>query len=272
MLRAIALCSVVLAAAEPATTQLMPANAAGVRMGHVHLNVRSVEAHRKFWIEQIGAKPVRVGDTEGVTVPGLILLFDERAPTGPVTGEVINHIGLKVKKLADLMAVFEKFGSKTEGVRIGRENTPQTYVVAPDEFRIELVEDASLATPVVSHHLHYYLAQPESVQKWYVEKLQMKPAMRGPYPSGEVPGISLTFAPLPTNNPKAAATTGTRGRSLDHIGFEVRDLAAFCRGLKERGVMLDRDYEKTGGSGMSTAWLTDPWGVRIELTQGLEGQ
>ena len=33
-----------------------------------------------------------------------------------------------------------KFGSRAEGVRIGRENTASDYVVAPDDFRIELVE------------------------------------------------------------------------------------------------------------------------------------
>jgi len=63
-----------------------------------------------------------------------------------------RHLGLKVRKLDDLIARFKVAGSPVEATRIGRENTPQTYVTGPDEFRMELVEDASVAAPAVSHH------------------------------------------------------------------------------------------------------------------------
>jgi catechol 2,3-dioxygenase-like lactoylglutathione lyase family enzyme len=253
-----------------AAAQLLPSNAEGITMGHVHLNVRSVEAHRSFWIDQIGAKPVKMGKLEGVAVPGLILLFRQKEPAGPVTGEVINHMGLKVRRLSDLMAVFEKFGSRTEGVRIGRENTPQTYVVAPDDFRIELVEDPSLSAPVVSHHLHYFLADPIATKKWYVDNFLLKSTMRGPYESGELPGISLTFAPLPKNAPPGALpTVATRGRSLDHIGFEVKNLEALCRRLEAKGIKFDTPYRHFPELQLGIAFLTDPWGTTIELTEGL---
>ena len=262
---------VFLACCHPAVGQLLPPNSVGMTMGHVHLNVRSVEAHRKFWVEQIGAKTFRLGKWEGVSVPGLIVLFRQQEPTGPVTGEVINHMGLKVKKLSDLLAIFEKFGSKTEGVRIGRENTPQTYVVAPDEFRIELVEDPSLSVPVISHHLHYFLAEPVAVKKWYTENLLLKPAMRGPYESGEMPGMSLTFAPLPTNTKNGSVpTVATKGRSLDHIGFEVKNLEAYCKQLEAKGIQFDTPYRKLPDMPLAVAFLTDPWGATIELTEGLD--
>ena len=264
-----------LALFQPAGAQLLPPNEAGITMGHLHLNVRDVEAHRKFWIEQIGAKPVKLGTLEGVSVPGLILFFRKAEPTGPVTGEVINHMGLKVKKLSDFLAVFEKHGSKVEGVRIGRENTPQTYVVAPEEFRIELVEDPSLTAPAVSHHLHYFLADPDAVKKWYVEKLLLKPTMRGPYQSGDVPGMNLTFAPLPGNTKKGGSrepypSVPTKGRTLDHIGFEVKNLEAYCKRLEAAGVKLDSPYRKLPNIPLAIAFLTDPWGTYIELTEGLD--
>ena len=260
-----------LACVVPSAAQLLPANSAGLTMGHLHLNVRSVEAHRNFWVDQIGAKPVKLGKLEGVAVPGLIILFSKREPTGPVTGEVINHMGLKVKKLADFLSVFEKFGTKTEGVRIGREKTPQTYVIAPDDFRIELVEDPSLSAPVVSHHIHYFLADPAAVKKWYLDNFQLKSTMRGPYESGELPGMSLTFAPLPTNGPPGSLpTVATRGRSLDHIGFEVKNLEAYCKQLEAKGIKFDIPYRKLPELQLAIAFLTDPWGTTIELTEGLD--
>jgi catechol 2,3-dioxygenase-like lactoylglutathione lyase family enzyme len=55
---------------------------------------------------------------------------------------------------------------------------------------------------------------------------------------------------------------------LDHIGFEVINLKAFCGKLEANGVKLDAPY-RTHADGVATAWLTDPWGTSIELTEGL---
>jgi catechol 2,3-dioxygenase-like lactoylglutathione lyase family enzyme len=57
---------------------------------------------------------------------------------------------------------------------------------------------------------------------------------------------------------------------LDHIAFEVRNLAAFCKRLEAMGVTLDVPYTK-GPAGVASARLTDPWGTSIELTEGLGG-
>jgi uncharacterized glyoxalase superfamily protein PhnB len=57
---------------------------------------------------------------------------------------------------------------------------------------------------------------------------------------------------------------------LDHIGFEVDHLEAFCRTLVADGVKFDVPYKKDP-TGLATASLTDPWGTSIELTEGLRG-
>ena len=251
---------------RPCGAQLAPASEAGIRIGHVHLNVRSVEAHKKFWVEQVGAKAVRIGSTEGVEIPGLLILFRQQEPTGTVGGSVIDHLGLKVKNLDELIASFQAAGSEVEKPRIGRENTPKTYVIGPDQFRMELVEDPKIATPVISHHLHYFLAEPMAVKEWYVKTLPVAPGMRGPYQAADVPGINLTFAPLS----RAGATVAMKGRVMDHIGFEMKDLEAFCRRLEKSGVKLDSPYKKDAQLGISTAYFTDPWGAYIELTEGLD--
>lgn len=110
----------------PAAAQLAPPNDAGVTMAHVHLNVLDVEAQKKFWIEQIGARPVRMGPIEALELPGLLIFLRRQNPTGPVAGSVINHLGLKVRKLDDLMTRFQSVGTPVEKPVIGRENTPQT--------------------------------------------------------------------------------------------------------------------------------------------------
>jgi predicted enzyme related to lactoylglutathione lyase len=56
---------------------------------------------------------------------------------------------------------------------------------------------------------------------------------------------------------------------MDHIGFEVTDIKAFCEKLEADGIKLDRGVTEVPNLGLTIAFLTDPWGTRIELTQGL---
>ena len=246
--------------------QLFPPGDAVMTMGHVLLNVSDAAAHREFWIGQFDAKPVKVGTLDGVTIPGVVVLFRVQPRTGPAEGTTINHMGLKLNKLADYTARFEKAGFKYDTPRIGREDTLQTYVTGPDTFRMELVEDSRLPAPVVSHHLHYWLERPADVKKWYVQKLMLKPTMRGPYESGDVPGMNLTMAPLGSQKVPGVPT---KGRLMDSIGFDVGNLQVYVEKIKANGVIFDVPYGRDPELGVMSATLTDPWGVTIRLTEGL---
>jgi catechol 2,3-dioxygenase-like lactoylglutathione lyase family enzyme len=72
--------------------------------------------------------------------------------------------------------------------------------------------------------------------------------------------VNLNFSGVPEK------LAPTRGRKLDHIGFEVENLEAFCRRLEASGVKLDTPYRKLR-SGAENVFLTDPWGTAIELTE-----
>jgi hypothetical protein len=260
----VAACAVVLLARVHA--QLFPSGDGGLTMGHVLLNVTDVGLHTKFWTTQFDATPIRVGTLDGVTIPGVVVLFRRQPPTGPSEGTTINHLGLKLRKLADFTARFDTAGLKYDPPRIGRENTPQTYVNGPDGFRMELVEDPRIPAPAVSHHLHYWLEHPADVKTWYVQKLMVRPTMRGPYDSGDVPGMNLTMAPL---GRQKVPGLPTKGRLMDSIGFDVANLDAYVAKLRKNGVTFDVPLGRDAELGLSSATLTDPWGARIRLTEGL---
>jgi hypothetical protein len=63
---------------------------------------------------------------------------------------------------------------------------------------------------------------------------------------------------------------GTRGRVVDHIGFEVKDLEALCRKLEGMCITLDRPYAKVPALNIAIAFISDPWGTYLELTEGLD--
>jgi catechol 2,3-dioxygenase-like lactoylglutathione lyase family enzyme len=64
----------------------------------------------------------------------------------------------------------------------------------------------------------------------------------------------------------------TKGRAIDHIGFEVRGLEAFCKKLAADGVAFEVPYREVPQLGLKLAFIVDPEGTRIELTEGLAGR
>ena len=59
----------------------------------------------------------------------------------------------------------------------------------------------------------------------------------------------------------------TRGRILDHIGFDVQNLEAFCKKLEAAGIKLDRPLTRNPQTGGALAFIYDPWGTYIELNE-----
>jgi catechol 2,3-dioxygenase-like lactoylglutathione lyase family enzyme len=239
--------------------QLAPFNDSGVVMGHLHVNTADVAAQKNFWIGTLGAKPCKLGTTEGVSMPGAIILFKAAAPTGPTEGSTVNHIGVFVTSLDAYPAKLDAQGLKyTKNA-----NNKQIMIAGPDGLKVELTADPSLSVPVSFHHIHFYTADPLAIQAWYAEKFGAKPGKRAQWEAGDLPGANLTYAKAPD------AVAPTVNRALDHIGFEVRDLEAFCKKLEASGVKFDSPYRKLPQMGLAIAFLTDPWGTRIELTEGL---
>jgi catechol 2,3-dioxygenase-like lactoylglutathione lyase family enzyme len=241
--------------------QLAPPNDMGVRMGHIHLNVRDVQANKDLFVALGGTPVQKVGDNEVIKFPGVLILLRKMEPTGGSVGSVVNHFGFQVPNVAQAMDKWKAAGVKTEAGR----NAQQGFVITPDEVRIEILEDATLKVPITMHHIHFFVDQaaiPE-MQAWYAKTFGAKPGKRGDFQADDLPGVNLTFAPSPT------ATAPTKGRALDHIGFEITGLEAFCKKLEASGIKLDRPYGKNP-AGLGIAFITDPWGTNIELNEGLD--
>jgi catechol 2,3-dioxygenase-like lactoylglutathione lyase family enzyme len=254
-----------LAAAAPAQAQIAPLNPAGLSFGHVHLNVADVGAQQTFWASQFGGEPFRRGSVAGVRFPSLLVLLDERPPTAGSQGTVMDHFGFKVRDLPATLARLRAAGYVVQSEFTGQEGFPNAYVLGPDGVRLELQEDKALAQPVAGHHVHFMAAHHEGLLAWYVETFGLEPFQRGKIPTtANAPGMNLTFHPARTG-----PTVATRGRAIDHIGFEFADLAAEVRRLQARGVKVETPVRSVRGAGLKSAFITDPSGVTVELTQGL---
>src|SRR5207249_10869617 len=93
------LLSLILSLAPLALAQLPAPNAAGVSMGHLHLNVKDIEESKKFWVDQLGATPVKLGSNEVMKFPGALVFLKKADPSGGTDGSVVGHIGFLVRDL-----------------------------------------------------------------------------------------------------------------------------------------------------------------------------
>ena len=108
------------------------------------------------------------------------------------------------------------------------------------------------------HHVHLWLPAPLEAQAWYIERTFGATAgKRGDFDTANVPGVELTF----TRQEPALAPT--LGRSLDHIGFEVRDLEAFLKRLPSLGIARIDGPRLGGNKTTKISYVKDPWGTRI---------
>jgi len=251
----------------PVNAQLAAPNAAGVAMGHIHLNVKDVDAQTKFWTSQFAAVPLKRDGLTGVKMPGMLVLFRVQATTGSSEGTMMDHIGLKVPRLSAALKRVKDAGFTVQREFKGTEGFPNAYVFGPDEVKIELQEDTALPVPAIAYHLHFMNADGDQIKlrDWYAKTFSAVVKKRGEHDAADLPGINLTFGVA-----RKPPTIGTKGRSIDHIGFEVKNLEAFCKKLEADGIKLDAPYRKIPKAGIAIAFLTDPFGTYVELTEGLD--
>ena len=250
----------------PAEAQLAAPNEAGVAMGHVHLNVRDVDAQKKFWIEQFAAVPLKKEGLQGVKIPGMLILMRKQAPTGPSEGTMMDHFGLKVPNTAEVVKRCRAAGYEIQREFKGTEGFPNAYIIGPDELKVEIQEDTAQTIPAMGYHLHFLNRSGDQItlRDWYAKNFGATVKKRGEHDAADIPGMNLTFG-ISRNPP----TTGTKGRTIDHIGFEVKNLEAFCKKLEADGITLETPYRDIPQLGLKIAFVTDPLGTRIELTEGL---
>ncbi len=264
---------------QSAFAQLYSAQEGPVVYGHHHINTADLTAHQRFWTEGLGGTVASIGNgaREIISFPNVLVFLTEREPSGGTRGTVVNHVGFETRDITSAVALLQSMGYPM----ITREELPDSYdvidgigkrqggntiayVLGPDDIKIELIENTAIDHPIIMHHIHWATDQGEAMQAWYVEHFSALLGSSIGQPAADLPGVNLTFGPTPVT------TTATAGTVLDHIGFEVANLEAFCRDLVAKGITFDRPYTEVASLGIAIAFLTDPWGTYIELTEGLD--
>jgi catechol 2,3-dioxygenase-like lactoylglutathione lyase family enzyme len=191
----------------------------------------------------------------------------------------VNHVGFSVPDLKPVVAKLKANGFKmitsdsvaatvkvTDDIAAASPTTNIAFVLGPEDIKVELVEVKAQAAPIQLHHVHFFGEHREEMQAWYAKVFGAAAQPANPnqaFVMATLPGVTLSFSPSPT------ATVATQGRALDHIGFEVKNLEAFAKKLEAEGIPLTVAYRRVDALNISIAFIKDPWGTNIELTEGL---
>jgi catechol 2,3-dioxygenase-like lactoylglutathione lyase family enzyme len=251
--------------AMPAAAQLAAPNAAGVRAGHIHLYVSDVPAQQKFW-ETMGGVATANQRLEMIQFPGVFILLRRNTTTGGTVGSIVNHLGFVWKDLPAAKAKWEAAGYKIEPGA----DPNHGYILGPDGIRLEFSGDPSIQVPMKINHAHLFPTDVPAMTAWYAKVLggTAGKCTRTSAPDGtdcvDVPGMSLAISKSETK------LEPTAGRSLDHLGFEVKDLPAFLKRMEAEGVNITQGLSPSSFvSTMRFAFITDPWGTKMEITEGI---
>lgn len=251
--------------------------------GHHHFNASDVDEHMRFWVDGLGGRAGTFSNGAPIALfPNALIFIRDQEPFGGMIGSSVNHVAFAV---SDLRATVDRV--KAAGfVMITESEVPGglevvndigvvpgdgpvsgiAYIAGPEGIKVEVLQMRGQSEPIISSHIHFFGEDAEAMRAWYVETFgaTVRPGVVNGIINADLPGLALSFTA------GAAGMAPTEGRVLDHIGFEIDGLEAFTAALAARGIEFDIPYRRVESLGLAIAFLTDPWGTTIELTEGLD--
>jgi len=279
LLSAVVFTLLVLAPASHASAQLLAAKDGPIVYGHHHLNTTNMDAQKKFFVDTLGGTVVKLANQqEIVKFPNVLIFFRPmQAPTGGTRGTTVNHIGFSVPDLRPVIDKIKANGfqmiTRSEVVATQEvkddiaaisPSTSIAFALGPDDVKVELVQVKTQTIPITMHHVHFFGQQNTEMRDWYAKVFGAKPRETPNFAAADLPGVALNFTKSPD------PVVGTQGRALDHIGFEVKNLEELTKKMEGMGIKLERAYTKVPALNIAIAFIKDPWGTYIELTEGLD--
>jgi hypothetical protein len=274
---AISILSIVVLGPLTASWAQVPApNYAGVSLGHLDTNVRDVEATKKFWM-LLGGKPMKVDGTDVVKFPGVLIFLRKGEVSGGTDGTTFDHAGFWVPNGQEFVLKLKAAGVKADPTTGAPRKTDYHgyswgYVYSPDDLRVEILEDKNLPMPIEIDHIHLFgsnSASEAEVQAWYHKMFDAR-VILDPVPNAAKPVVAALIGGVEVKYTKSANPLApTKGRAVERLGLEVKNLEALCKKLEASGMKFDKPFSKSHHASYASAEITDPWGTPIELTEGL---
>lgn len=221
---------------------------------HIHLTTPDTKAAAEWYAKHFGGTVTKSGPFDAVLFDGKLVKFREGEARG-TRGCAVDHFAFAVK---DLEAKMEEL--RDAGVRVGH-RTPRgvgsAILTDPWGTRVELIQRDDYEG---FDHVHLFADDPDETLAWYaaafggeVENYQGIEHIKG-VKYGDIWILAQRGKVTPR---------GTKGRSIDHLGWTMDDF----EGTVERLKAVDTPFpvEPRESEGHMMAFIESPQGVKIEL-------
>ena len=125
------------------------------------------------------------------------------------------------------------------------------YLLGPDDVKLEIVTNREPnAPPLEGHHMHFINKQYVEMRASGTMKAFDAPCGRSKtdfFIGGDLPGVGYSLNFFRWEGDQSVTHVPTRGRVTDRVGFEVKNLEAFCKALEAKGIKLTAPYRKEPG-------------------------
>ena len=227
-------------------------------MGHVHIVLADIAAARHAFLTLGGAYARNLGSFEIIPFPGAYILLTNKESFGGSTDSVVSSVSFHVRSLRTIASACH-----AAGLKIGRSaSQSQCWINMPGDVLVELCELPNLTSPIQFYAINFSSDARDAMAAWYGRFLG------GDLTSGtegivtvNIPGVELRLVE------KDSAGLPTKGRSLDHIGFDVDDLGRVYDECSASGIGFESPPRVAPNGITRVAFCNDPWGTRIELTE-----
>ena len=227
---------------------------------HVHLNSTDPDQAASWYAEHMNGESMdakgrlRFGTTQ-------VIFFKREPGFAGSAGSVIDHIGFSFRNLDAKMTSFRESGVK---ILAEPKEVPGKFkygfVEDPWGTKIEVMEDPET---IGFHHIHLSGPDPTGILDWYENAFGgQRTKYKGLLDAINYDGVWLLA--MRSRQPLAPSN----GRSIDHLGWGVRDMDADAATLKEKGVPFTMEPRPFNPKiAIAIAFVEGPGGVKIELVQ-----
>src|SRR5262245_41664339 len=206
MLRATLVGSVMcVGAAVPAHAQLKAAGTIPIVYGHHHINTPDIAGQERFWIEGMGGVSFKLGTSpsDRIKFTNVIVQLTPGKISGGSGGSTADHLAFFVEKMDPLIAHLKGMGYSAEPMKA--EGQPGVFVMAPDNVKVYLFERAGVGSLPAFDHVHLMVPDVDAARAWYQKYFSLTTLPVG--------AVLFTHSPAPL--------APSKGRALDHVGFEA---------------------------------------------------
>jgi len=265
---------------------------------HVHLNTTDPAKAIDFYTGKFDCEKAKFGGVvDAVKAQDVWILFT-RVPEPPPWELVssIWHIGWGAE---DMKAVYQKqldMGTKfytpmTDISKLtGSAGFYYAYVDGPEHALIEL----NTAAHHHFGHLHLFSDDPIAAGEWYMKYFNARPRSNRPisreprfYEGFQVgPAMSLmsdavNIIIFPSQHARQTSPeqwkgrtelAPSKGRSIDHIGFAVENLAETLERMRGDGIQVTDEPKTAMGGKLKYAFIEGPDKIRIEVVEDRIGR